>query len=234
MYGSVEEGVDEQGLDVFRVMENVDLKKLEHQQILMEWVGGSLSDMIADSVLALLLGMDHSPATVKCKPVCELDDALYTDVSFAAVTTSPHHHSHEHTADKKVAPDQPSPADEVAMAQLDRLIAFLDTHFGAIELLAPSASLAAQLSSAKGEEKADGHEEGEFDTTPKLEGDTDMQTDIKEEGKPAANGTGKSPPASSAPVLKLHIDDKDVYIPVDTMVRTAVLLLTSLTDLPAS
>lgn len=65
MYGSVESGLDEENTPVFRVMENVDVKKLEGQQILLEWVGRSLSDMIADSVLALLLGMDHSPATVK-------------------------------------------------------------------------------------------------------------------------------------------------------------------------
>lgn len=67
MYGSIEEGVDEDGRAVFRVMENVDVKRCDNQQILLEWVGGSLSDMVADSVLALLLGMDHSPATVKRK-----------------------------------------------------------------------------------------------------------------------------------------------------------------------
>lgn len=80
MYGSIESGIDEEGTLIFRVMENVDVKKLDGQQILLEWVGGSLSDMVADSVLALLLGMDHSPATVKCTFLESLQKRYMFDV----------------------------------------------------------------------------------------------------------------------------------------------------------
>lgn len=136
------------------------------------------------------------------------------------MTSSPHHHSHEHTAEGKVSTEGPSPADEKALAQLDRLIAFLDAHFGSIELLAPTAALAAQLFAVKEEDKPETREEGEFDTTPKAEDseDTAMMTNTQlANGQNAANGSS-GVPTSSVPILKFSVDGKDVFIPVDSMV----------------
>jgi hypothetical protein len=46
-------------------MSAVDLKQTDKTEVTVEWVGGSTNDMIADSVVALLLGIDRSPASVK-------------------------------------------------------------------------------------------------------------------------------------------------------------------------
>lgn len=67
MYGKLQIGKDDQGVMTLRVMNAVDVKQPEQALVVLEWIGGSTSDMIADSVLALVLGIDRSPATVKCK-----------------------------------------------------------------------------------------------------------------------------------------------------------------------
>ena len=46
-------------------MRAVDLKQTGQYEISIEWMGGSTNDMVADSVLALLMGIDTSPASVK-------------------------------------------------------------------------------------------------------------------------------------------------------------------------
>lgn len=46
-------------------METVDVKHANDHQLTLEWIGSSANDMVADSVLALLLGIDSSPASVK-------------------------------------------------------------------------------------------------------------------------------------------------------------------------
>ena len=75
MYGSVEIGKDPQGRPTMRVMKSVDIKMAKEDepqnQIILEWMGGSTNDMVADSVLALLVGIDTSPASVKSR--CSLN-----------------------------------------------------------------------------------------------------------------------------------------------------------------
>lgn len=46
-------------------MSTVDIKSTSPHELAIEWVGSVTNDMIADSVLALLIGIDSSPATVK-------------------------------------------------------------------------------------------------------------------------------------------------------------------------
>ena len=48
-------------------MQAVDIKQTGEREISIEWMGGSTNDMVADSVLALLMGIDTSPASVKSK-----------------------------------------------------------------------------------------------------------------------------------------------------------------------
>ena len=43
----------------------LDVKKIGQQQVMLEWESSASNDMIADSALALLLGIDTSPATIK-------------------------------------------------------------------------------------------------------------------------------------------------------------------------
>ncbi|KAG0149819.1 hypothetical protein CROQUDRAFT_653097 [Cronartium quercuum f. sp. fusiforme G11] len=114
MYGGIEEGVDLDGRPTFRVMETVDVKMIEEHQLILEWVGSVNNDMIADSVLALLLGIDRSPASLK-------------------LTSGNHsHHHHHHQPHHPKVEDE---GDEGWMTRVDRLIGFLDGHFGNVELL---------------------------------------------------------------------------------------------------
>lgn len=48
-------------------MNAVTLVQLSETAAELQWVGNTSNDMVADSCLALLLGIDSSPATVKCK-----------------------------------------------------------------------------------------------------------------------------------------------------------------------
>lgn len=90
MYGSVEIGKDPEGRVTMRVMKCVDLKMGggDGREVTMEWTGGSTNDMIADSVLALLMGIDTSPASVKSKRF-----ALVTS-SLAYNSCAPHQQKH--------------------------------------------------------------------------------------------------------------------------------------------
>jgi cleavage and polyadenylation specificity factor subunit 3 len=51
---------------MFQVMCAVDVKHTKEHELTLEWDSSASNDMIADSTLALLTGIDHSPASVKC------------------------------------------------------------------------------------------------------------------------------------------------------------------------
>jgi cleavage and polyadenylation specificity factor subunit 3 len=44
----------------------VDLKLVEEHVVVLEWESSGSNDMIADSTIALIAGIDKSPASVKC------------------------------------------------------------------------------------------------------------------------------------------------------------------------
>lgn len=44
----------------------VDVKHTQEHELTIEWESSSSNDMIADSTLALITGIDKSPASVKC------------------------------------------------------------------------------------------------------------------------------------------------------------------------
>lgn len=46
-------------------MRTVDIKAAGKHDLIIEWVGSVTNDMVADSVIALVLGVDRSPASVK-------------------------------------------------------------------------------------------------------------------------------------------------------------------------
>ncbi|GAA5833228.1 hypothetical protein JCM9279_001462 [Rhodotorula babjevae] len=141
MYGKIAQGKDAEGHLTLRIMETVDVKMVDKHELAIEWVGGVTNDMIADSVLAVVLGIEGSPASVK-----------------KTTEDHPHHHHHHHPHPYAEPPspsaplsdvDEPSTsapdadADEEAAvlpSRLDRLIAFLDSYFGQVELVQPSTS----------------------------------------------------------------------------------------------
>lgn len=54
-------------------MSVVDVKQTQERELTLEWESSASNDMIADATLALITGVDQSPASVKCKvTVCHL------------------------------------------------------------------------------------------------------------------------------------------------------------------
>ena len=52
-----------------QVMGAVDVKHSQEHELTLEWESSSSNDMIADSCLALVVGIDKSPASVKCESI---------------------------------------------------------------------------------------------------------------------------------------------------------------------
>ncbi|KAF8971137.1 beta-lactamase-like protein [Flammula alnicola] len=114
MYGSVEEGLDKDGVPAMRVMGVVDVKHTGEHELTLEWESSSSNDMIADSTLALITGIDKSPASVK-------------------LTTGSHSHTHTHP--------HADPEDESSeRMRISRLAMFLEAHFGEVEFHMPEVS----------------------------------------------------------------------------------------------
>ncbi|KAK7057211.1 beta-lactamase-like protein [Favolaschia claudopus] len=73
MFGSIEEGVDKEGLSMMRVMGAIDIKQTQEHELTLEWDSSASNDMLADSTLALITGIDKSPASVKLTSHSKLD-----------------------------------------------------------------------------------------------------------------------------------------------------------------
>jgi len=112
MFGGVEERRDKDGIPTMRVMGVVDLKHTQEHELTIEWESSSSNDMIADSTLALVTGIDQSPASVK-------------------LTTNAHSHSHSH-------PHADSEHKSSSVTRIQRLAMFLEAHFGDVELHEPT------------------------------------------------------------------------------------------------
>jgi cleavage and polyadenylation specificity factor subunit 3 len=55
-------------LECVKVLDNVEaIYDAKRHQVTLEWIGTPANDMVADSVLAILLQIESSPASVKCK-----------------------------------------------------------------------------------------------------------------------------------------------------------------------
>ncbi|KAG0229855.1 Cleavage and polyadenylation specificity factor subunit 3 [Actinomortierella wolfii] len=100
MFGKlVELERDESKREAVRVFDTVDVKEYTANQVLLEWTGNSVNDMVADSVLAVILNIESSPASVKL-----------------ARSEHKHVHVHAHDDDSKKKKDislgaSPSPAE---------------------------------------------------------------------------------------------------------------------------
>ncbi|KAJ3504472.1 hypothetical protein NLJ89_g7917 [Agrocybe chaxingu] len=121
MYGSVEEGLDKDGVPTMRVMGVVDVKLTAEHELTLEWESSSSNDMIADSTLALITGIDKSPASVK-------------------LTTSSHSHSHTPSEPEHKHPHADHEGEEASRLRIQRLCMFLEAHFGDVELHMPEAT----------------------------------------------------------------------------------------------
>ncbi|EIN11863.1 Metallo-hydrolase/oxidoreductase, partial [Punctularia strigosozonata HHB-11173 SS5] len=113
MFGKVEEGADKDGIPTMRVMGTVDVKQTAEHELTLEWDSSASNDMIADSTLALITGIDQSPASVKL---------------------TSHSHSHDHDHHHPHADDE---TESATVMRIQRLAMFLEAHFGEVELYMP-------------------------------------------------------------------------------------------------
>jgi len=110
MFGGVEEGCDADGVPIMRVMGVVDVKQTGEHELTLEWESSASNDMVADSTLALVTGIDRSPASAK-------------------LTSNAHNHAHEH-----IHPHADSESDS---ERIQRLAMFLESHFGEVHIGVP-------------------------------------------------------------------------------------------------
>jgi cleavage and polyadenylation specificity factor subunit 3 len=121
MFGTVSEtelqegdGAGNQQGAVIRVFDTIDVKKLTSSpnQVTLEWIGNAMNDMVADSVLAVLLSIDSSPASVKA---------------------SSQPCSHSHGSPKSKEEEALEKAEELDKEFLD-IASFLEAQFGPVKL----------------------------------------------------------------------------------------------------
>lgn len=115
----------------------VDVKQAGERELVLEWDSSASNDMIADSTLALITGIDHSPASVKRNFLfLSFSDTIRSPMIHMTVTTHSHSHSHSH------APEDAHPHADVEgetgpVTRIRRLAMFLEAHFGDVELHMP-------------------------------------------------------------------------------------------------
>ncbi|KAI8638606.1 beta-lactamase-like protein [Parasitella parasitica] len=109
-----DEGATSQEGTVLRVFDTIDIKRLASNtnQVTLEWIGNAMNDMVADSVLAVLLSIDSSPASVKA---------------------SSQPCSHSHGSPKSKETEALERAEQLDKEFLD-VASFLEAQFGQVEL----------------------------------------------------------------------------------------------------
>ncbi|WFD02337.1 endoribonuclease ysh1 [Malassezia obtusa] len=229
MYGAVQEGVDVQGVRTLRVMNVVDIKQPRTHEFVLEWVSSVSNDMVADSAVALLLGIDSCPATVKM---------------------TMHEHVCEHAKPKE---DQ---LRQSHLALVESLSALLEAHFGQVEMIevggqsepTPEASTSPGDTTMQSQEATDTTEAHEKPTDSKdvqqiKQEDTAAQEDAApphegaarpatEASQPAESPPHTPPPAVSplealcnqvhgAPraAIKVELDGEPVIVELEDLVR---------------
>ncbi|CAG8444126.1 14348_t:CDS:10 [Ambispora leptoticha] len=65
MFVNLDETKDENGVPTLKILNSIKVKQVNKTQILLEWQGNSMNDIIADAVLAVILNIESSPASVK-------------------------------------------------------------------------------------------------------------------------------------------------------------------------
>lgn len=109
----------------YLVMGCVTVRCLDNGEIDLEWEGNMLNDGIADAVMAVLLGIESSPAAVKRKYIAST--VLYTD-KLTSVPGSAAKHSH--SGDMVELPKRNPFANLSPDDRFERLCMFLEAQFG--------------------------------------------------------------------------------------------------------
>ncbi|KAK4047153.1 endoribonuclease ysh1 [Microbotryomycetes sp. JL201] len=222
MYGKIQEGRDGEGQPTMRIMSCVDIKAVDKHELAVEWVGSVTNDMVADSVMALLMGIDTSPASVK-------------------KTSMNSHCSHRHPhAEPPTPPHSPQikPASlesdaiksekdiverEAGLSRLDKLIAFLDSYFGSVELIKPqdvslprtSTPLTNQESKPDQDDQEQAKIESVVDDTvpPEVAEQQDSESVQKQEQIKALEKLRQS----TVPIIKLTLDSSTAFVQPESL-----------------
>lgn len=113
-------------------MDAVVVKHTAEHELTLEWASSATNDMVADAALALINGIDKSPASVKCAfsdATCRVN-FQNSFLCHTAVTTQQCSHAHSHADAGEREPYR----------QAERIAWFLEAHFGDIQLLYPPES----------------------------------------------------------------------------------------------
>ena len=190
MYGRLQEGVDaEEGLRTLRIMGAVDVRQSARHELLVEWVSSIANDMVADSIVALLLGIDSAPSSVKMTmhshnhhhhhhehvktntegaeeetEATEDEEALTPPESLEAYPLHPFSESAllaDSEAKAKAAAEEAVRHDAYQLAKMEHMAAFLEAHFGQVEeLVIPEALDSEEAHEAETKEQSSAQAEG--------------------------------------------------------------------------
>lgn len=117
MFGRIVEGVDLEGKQTARIMDVLDFKQSKESafEFLLEWKSGVANDMVADSCLALLVGIEAMPSSVRI------------------TTSEPHGHSHDGDDEQHNGTNGHVNGGVEKLARTEQLAAFLEARFGNVE-----------------------------------------------------------------------------------------------------
>ncbi|KTW30663.1 hypothetical protein T552_00378 [Pneumocystis carinii B80] len=65
MFGAIEDEIDENNNRVLKIMDIISIKCLQKNILSLEWLGNTLNDTIADTVLAIILSAEINPSSIK-------------------------------------------------------------------------------------------------------------------------------------------------------------------------
>lgn len=97
------------------------------REVELEWEGNMMNDGVADAVMAVLLTVESSPASVKRK-VSFPEHILSMLIIFTESAKQHHHHHHDHHQDELELPNPHSQVD--AEERFTRLLMMLEAQFG--------------------------------------------------------------------------------------------------------
>lgn len=193
MFGKLVEGVDLDGKRTVRIMDVLDLKQSMESayEFLLEWKSGMANDMVADSCLALLLGIEGMPATVK---------ATMGEAHAHAHGGKENGHAND-TASTLAHPHADGASD--ALTRTEQLAAFLEAHFGAVEEIEIGGPMSAPQ---------DAHDEDQDAASPAVkeeeekEANGDSRDADGDEAMDEGKGEKKAPAAAESAVPPSFLD----------------------------
>lgn len=220
MYGRVQEGIDaEESLRTMRVMGAVDVRQSAKHELLIEWGSSVANDMVADSIIALLLGIDSAPSSVKMtmnnhkhhhhKDTKEEQDEEMQDDPEEALTPedgdiiSANPFSDISLAAGKKEEVEAKQHSHYQVAKTEHIAAFLEAHFGEVEELTIPATTES------------GATEAEDDKTPAVKEDPDGAST---ESTPATLSLESLFDGATRPALRVRLDEAQAIVDIENLV----------------